>query len=145
MFFYTIVLFHSIHFIYFLVLTIPFVEPFILPTSSSSFYSLCSILAILHSTSFPSLFIYYSSHLFSFCIFHVLLILSIFVQVILNFFPTTVNIIFNDYTFKSKLSNFKLIIDTPPSSLMDSIVSPKVKTTEEEGIEACFLACSTIR
>jgi hypothetical protein len=31
------------------------------------------------------------------------------------------------------------IIDTPPSSLMDSIVSPKMKTMEEEGVEACSL------
>jgi len=87
---------------------------------------------------------YYSSHLFSSYIFHVLPTLSIFVQVIFNFSPTTVNIVFNDYTFKSKLSNFKLIIDAPPSSLMDSTVSPKVKTMEEERIEVRFLACSTV-
>ncbi len=127
----TIVLFHSIHFIYFLVPTIPFVEPFIPPASFSSFYSLCSILAILHSPSFPFFFFDYSSHLFSSCIFHVLPTLFIFVQIILNFSPTMVNIIFNDYTFKSKLSNFKLIIDAPPSSLMDSTTSPKVNTTKE--------------
>jgi hypothetical protein len=33
--------------------------------------------------------------------------------------------------------------DTPPSSLMDSIANPKVKTTEGEGVMVCSLACST--
>ncbi len=33
--------------------------------------------------------------------------------------------------------------DTPPSSLMDSNVSPKVKTMEGEGVEARSLARST--
>jgi hypothetical protein len=33
--------------------------------------------------------------------------------------------------------------DTPPSSLMDSTVSPKVKTTEEEGIRGRSLARNT--
>jgi hypothetical protein len=35
------------------------------------------------------------------------------------------------------------IIDTPPSSLMDSIASPKVKTTKREGVGACSLAHNT--
>jgi hypothetical protein len=35
------------------------------------------------------------------------------------------------------------IFYTPPSSLMDSIVSPKVKTLKGEGVGVCFLACST--
>jgi len=33
--------------------------------------------------------------------------------------------------------------DTPPSSLMDLTASPKVKTTEGEGVGVCFLARST--
>jgi len=33
----------------------------------------------------------------------------------------------------------------PPSSLMDSIVSPKLKTTEREGVGACFVAHNTLR
>jgi len=35
--------------------------------------------------------------------------------------------------------------DAHPSSLMDLIVSPKVKTTKEEGVGACSLACNTSR
>jgi hypothetical protein len=35
--------------------------------------------------------------------------------------------------------------DTPPSSVMDSIVSPKMKTTEGEGIGARSLAYNTSR
>jgi hypothetical protein len=34
--------------------------------------------------------------------------------------------------------------DTPPSSLMDSIVSPKVKTTKGKGVGARSLARSTL-
>jgi hypothetical protein len=34
--------------------------------------------------------------------------------------------------------------DTPPSSLMDSIVSLKMKAMKGEGVRACFLACSTL-
>jgi len=33
--------------------------------------------------------------------------------------------------------------DAPPSSLMDSTASPKVKTTEGKGVGACFLAHNT--
>jgi hypothetical protein len=36
-------------------------------------------------------------------------------------------------------------IDAPPSSLMDSTMSPKVKIVEGEGIGACSLAHSTLR
>jgi hypothetical protein len=35
-------------------------------------------------------------------------------------------------------------IDAPPSSLMDSTVSSKVKTTEGEGVGAHFLVHSTL-
>jgi hypothetical protein len=35
-------------------------------------------------------------------------------------------------------------IDAPPSSLMDSIVNPKVKTMEGEGVGARSLACNTL-
>jgi hypothetical protein len=35
--------------------------------------------------------------------------------------------------------------DAPPSSLMDLDVSPKVKTSEGEGVGVCSLACSTSR
>ncbi len=34
--------------------------------------------------------------------------------------------------------------DTPPNSLIDSIASPKVKITELEGVEVCFLTCSIL-
>jgi hypothetical protein len=36
------------------------------------------------------------------------------------------------------------INDTPPSSLMDSTTSPKVKTMEEERVGACSLAHNTL-
>jgi hypothetical protein len=39
----------------------------------------------------------------------------------------------------------KRSIDAPPSSLMDSAVSPKRKTTEGKGIGARSLACNTSR
>jgi hypothetical protein len=42
-------------------------------------------------------------------------------------------------------SKFLYLIDTPPSSLMDSIVSPKVKTTKKEKVRAHSLACNTSR
>ncbi len=35
-------------------------------------------------------------------------------------------------------------IDAPPSSLMESTASPKVKTTEGEGVGARSLACNTL-
>jgi len=35
-------------------------------------------------------------------------------------------------------------IDAPPSSLMDSIASPKVKTMERERVGAHFLTCTTL-
>jgi len=35
--------------------------------------------------------------------------------------------------------------DTPPSSLMDSTTSPKLKTTKGEGVGARSLACNTSR
>jgi hypothetical protein len=38
-----------------------------------------------------------------------------------------------------------ITLDAPPSSLMDSIVNPKVKTLKEDGIRAHFLARSTSR
>ncbi len=38
-----------------------------------------------------------------------------------------------------------IIDDTPPSSLMDSIVNPKMKTMEGEGVGARSLARSTSR
>ncbi len=34
--------------------------------------------------------------------------------------------------------------DTPPSSLMDSTMNPKVKTTKGEGVGACFLVHNTL-
>jgi len=37
------------------------------------------------------------------------------------------------------------VSDAPPSSLMDSIASPKVKTMEGKKVGACFLARSTSR
>jgi hypothetical protein len=37
-----------------------------------------------------------------------------------------------------------IIVDAPPSSLMDSIVSPKVKTTKGEGVGARSLARNTL-
>jgi len=37
---------------------------------------------------------------------------------------------------------FSIKCDTPPSSLMDSIVSPKVKTTEGKGVGAQSLTCN---
>jgi hypothetical protein len=45
-------------------------------------------------------------------------------------------------------THFKLIeniADAPPNSLMDSTVSPKMKTREGERIEAHSLARSTLR
>jgi hypothetical protein len=36
-----------------------------------------------------------------------------------------------------------ITLDAPPSSLMDSIVNPKVKTSEEEGVGAHSLTRST--
>jgi hypothetical protein len=36
-------------------------------------------------------------------------------------------------------------IDTPPSSLMESIASPKMKTTKGEGVGACSLVHSISR
>jgi hypothetical protein len=38
-----------------------------------------------------------------------------------------------------------IIFDTHPSSLMDSTVSPKMKTTKGKGIGAHSLACNTLR
>jgi hypothetical protein len=38
-----------------------------------------------------------------------------------------------------------MVVDTPPSSLMDSIVSPKMKTTEGKGVGVCSLARNTSR
>ncbi len=43
------------------------------------------------------------------------------------------------------LKLFSNPIDAPPSSLMDSTASPKVKTTEGKGIRICFLICNTLR
>jgi hypothetical protein len=40
--------------------------------------------------------------------------------------------------------NFKVVYDAFPSSLMDSIVSPKVKTTKGEGVGARSLARNTL-
>jgi hypothetical protein len=40
-----------------------------------------------------------------------------------------------------KIAN--IVIDAPPSSLMDSTMSLKVKTAEGEGVGARFLACNT--
>ncbi len=37
-----------------------------------------------------------------------------------------------------------IAVDPPPSSLMDSIVNPKVKTTEGEGVGAHSLARSIL-
>jgi hypothetical protein len=37
------------------------------------------------------------------------------------------------------------LIDAPPSSLMDSTVSPKVKIAKGEGVGACSLAHNTLR
>ncbi len=53
------------------------------------------------------------------------------------------------YTSSSSLMTFFniiiTIIDTPLSSLMDSIASPKMKTMEGKGIGAHSLACNTSR
>ncbi len=38
-----------------------------------------------------------------------------------------------------------MVIDALPNSLIDSIVSPKVKMSEKEGIGVRSLACSTLR
>jgi hypothetical protein len=38
---------------------------------------------------------------------------------------------------------YALTYDAPPSSLIDSTTSPKVKIAEEEGIRARSLACNT--
>ncbi len=37
-----------------------------------------------------------------------------------------------------------LVINTPPSSLMDSTTSPKMKTTKGKGVGACFLTCNIL-
>jgi hypothetical protein len=46
---------------------------------------------------------------------------------------------------KEGWGNFQNDFDTmhPPSSLMDSIANPKVKTIEGEGVRVCSMACNT--
>jgi hypothetical protein len=51
-----------------------------------------------------------------------------------------INIVVLHYTFKKSIR----LSDTPPSSVMDSVASPKVKTMEGEGVRACSLACNTL-
>ncbi len=46
---------------------------------------------------------------------------------------------------KLKLVHNRNNCDAPVSFLMDSIVSPKVKTMEGEGVEVCSLARNTSR
>jgi len=41
-------------------------------------------------------------------------------------------------------TSFTTLLDTPPSFLMDSTTSPKVKIMEE-GVEVCCLVCNTLR
>jgi len=36
------------------------------------------------------------------------------------------------------------LYDAPPSSLMDSTMNPKVKTTKGKGVKTHFLACNTL-
>ncbi len=42
-----------------------------------------------------------------------------------------------------KLLRFDMVYDVAPSSLMDLIVSPEVKTMEGEGVGVHSLACNT--
>jgi hypothetical protein len=54
--------------------------------------------------------------------------------------------IVNNIAFQCPHINYAhRIDDTPPSSLMNTTSSPKVKTTEGEGVKACSLARSTTR
>jgi len=39
---------------------------------------------------------------------------------------------------------YSSLIDTPPSSLMDLIANPKVKTTKGKGVEVHSMVCSTL-
>jgi hypothetical protein len=41
------------------------------------------------------------------------------------------------------INNKYNILDGPPSSLMDSTMNPKVKTSKGKGIGVCSLACNT--
>jgi hypothetical protein len=52
--------------------------------------------------------------------------------------------IVNNIAFQCPHINYAhRIDDTPPSSLMNTTSSPKVKTTEGKGVKACSLAHST--
>jgi len=53
--------------------------------------------------------------------------------------------IIQNFTCQLHLSSIIMPIDAPPSSLMDSIVNPKVKTVEGKGIGACSLARNTLK
>jgi len=54
--------------------------------------------------------------------------------------------IVNNIAFRCPHTNYAhRIDDTPPSSLMNATSSPKVKTTEGEGVKARSLVCSTSR
>jgi hypothetical protein len=48
-------------------------------------------------------------------------------------------------SYKKEKKTMMTSVDTPLSSLMDSTASPKLKTTEGEGVGARSLACSTLR
>ncbi len=48
-----------------------------------------------------------------------------------------------DWILKVGRPNTKFVYDAPPSFLMDSIASPKVKTMEGEGVKAHSLVRST--
>jgi hypothetical protein len=56
----------------------------------------------------------------------------------------TCTLLLKKESFPTFNHNFKVVYDALPSSLMDSIASPKVKTTEGEGIEARSLARNTL-
>jgi hypothetical protein len=42
------------------------------------------------------------------------------------------------------ITTWDTLLDTPPSSLMDSTTSPKVKITKEQRVDAHSLTCSTL-
>jgi hypothetical protein len=54
------------------------------------------------------------------------------------------NLNYASITWLFKVPFKNALHDTPPSSLMDSIMSPKKKTTEGEGVGACSLGHITL-
>jgi hypothetical protein len=65
-------------------------------------------------------------------------------------FQEIISKIFHNQSFSNIISNMSFdshhmhACDTPPSSLMDSIANPKVKTPGGEGVGARSLACNTL-